>query len=345
MAIFIIGLDLDTSTPFGRVIVIILVALAQFEREMTAVRVRENALARLLRDGKINGASEILGLVKHPDLRGHFVADQAELKQVETLLRMFITFSSKKKVLEEAKNLGVTGKRGRELSLHMLEQVLSNVRWRYRGLWYANKDNDRENDYSLPESKKYQIVNLPHGPLIDTALLDDVQRILDEPARKHKKASKDGYVYLLSHVLTYQDGTKFTGSSAKRRTYRYYHNTENKLRIHCEELNALVLETLKKQLLETPRFVELVGEALKKRRDKPLKLQSQDGPLDLKEAAFDLLKTIHRLPGLVQRSIVERLVKRIVLGENGTLTIEFFGDSRGTADQGETLRKRASSQS
>ncbi len=62
--IIVIGLQLDTSTPIGRVLVIILVALAQFEREMTSMRVKENALSRLLKDGKINGSAEILGLIK-----------------------------------------------------------------------------------------------------------------------------------------------------------------------------------------------------------------------------------------------------------------------------------------
>lgn len=64
--IHILGLNLDTSTPFGRVIVIILVALAQFEREMTSLRTKENAIKRLLDDGKINGAGEILGLDSDP---------------------------------------------------------------------------------------------------------------------------------------------------------------------------------------------------------------------------------------------------------------------------------------
>ncbi|WP_414697044.1 recombinase family protein [Oligoflexus sp.] len=50
--LFIIGLDLDSSNPFGRMMVVVLVALAQFEREMTAVRFRENAVARLLRGGE-----------------------------------------------------------------------------------------------------------------------------------------------------------------------------------------------------------------------------------------------------------------------------------------------------
>jgi DNA invertase Pin-like site-specific DNA recombinase len=49
----IIGLNLDTSTPFGKTMVTILVSLAQFEREMTSKRVKDNAVSRLVNDGKM----------------------------------------------------------------------------------------------------------------------------------------------------------------------------------------------------------------------------------------------------------------------------------------------------
>jgi DNA invertase Pin-like site-specific DNA recombinase len=272
--LFIIGLDLDTSTPFGRMMVVVLVALAQFEREMTAVRVRENALARLLRDGKINGASEILGLDRDPELRGHFVANHEELAQVERVLKMFVAIPSKKKVLDEAKRQGIMGKDGRELNLFALEQILENVRWRYRGQWYANRENQDEDTLDLPNTQRYQTVNLPHGQLIDTDLLDEVQRILDDPERQKKRTGKGEYVYLLSHLLFYQDGTKFTGALAKG-TYRYYHNSKRKLRIHCDPLNAAVEDALKENLLNHHRFMTLVEDAHKRRSDQLPALNTQ----------------------------------------------------------------------
>lgn len=272
--LFIIGLDFDTSTPFGRMMVVVLVALAQFEREMTAVRVRENALARLLRDGKINGAAEILGLDRDPNLRGHFIANQEELVQVERILKIFVANPSKKKVLDEVQNQGIKGKGGRELNLFALEQILFNCRWRYRGLWLANRENQDEDSTDLPDSQRYQTVSLPHGQLIDSALLDDVQRILDDPDRQKKRSGKDEYVYLLSHLLFYQDGTKFTGALAKG-TYRYYHNAKRRLRIHCDPLNAAVEDALKENLLNHRCFMELVDDAHKRRSEQLPQLNTQ----------------------------------------------------------------------
>lgn len=406
--LFIIGLDLDTSTPFGRMMVVVLVALAQFEREMTAVRVRENALARLLRDGKINGAAEILGLDRDPQLRGHFVANHDELLQVERILKMFVTLSSKKKVLDEAKRQGITGKGGRDLNLFMLEQILENVRWRYRGQWFANRENQDEDTLDLPESRKYQTVSLPHGQLIDATLLDNVQRILDDPDRKYKRTGKDEYVYLLSHLLYYHDGTKFTGAIGNS-TYRYYHNSKRKLRIHCDPLNAAIEEALQQHLLNPQRFSELLDVAHERRSQQLPALETQieecqrelkaidsglatarlrlvdpdttakaanvwmmeieayherkdqksmdleylhrlreeiltkDNLSQLKFTASELLKTYNRQPGTEQRNIIERLVKRIVVGDNNLISIELYGVPPATQELSVNLRKKSSS--
>ena len=125
--VIIIGLKLDTADAFGRMLIVILIALAQFEREMTSHRVKENAIARLLKDGKINGAAEILGLDRDPERKGHFLVNQDELVKVEKLLKMFTQFSSKKKLLQAARKMGITGKKGRELTRQTIDRVIENA--------------------------------------------------------------------------------------------------------------------------------------------------------------------------------------------------------------------------
>jgi DNA invertase Pin-like site-specific DNA recombinase len=322
VAVFIVGLDLDTSSPFGRMMVVVLVALAQFEREMVAMRVRENAAARLLRDGKINGSAPILGLDRDPARKGHFIKNAEGLKKVEQLLRLYVAFGSKKKVLGEARRLGIADNRGEELTPYMLDHILSNCKWRYRGLWFANLENKGDTDLSLPDSKRFQVVQLPHGPLIDIELLDQVQRILDDPARRHKRAGSKGYVYLLSHILVHTDGSRFTGASAKSGAYRYYLNPDLRLRIHCQDLDSVVLQTLKDHLLESEQFQSIVCKALKPK-----------GPTDPKTGALKLLETLHKLPGAAQRTFIETLVKQVIVGD-GCLTIELYGHEEPTTVAG-----------
>lgn len=273
----IIGLDLDTSAPIGRVMVIILVALAQFEREMTSQRVRENALNRLLKDGKINGAAEILGLDRDPENPGHFLVNHEELIKAEKILSLFLRFSSKNKVLKEARALGLTGKRGRELTAHMIDTVIDNAKWRYRGLWYANKENEHKDPEFLPETKRFQIVDLPHGLLIEESFLDKVEEKLKNTYEKKKRCGKDGRIYMLSHVLEFEDGSTYYGGPAKDRQYFYYYCKGKGPNIRCEEIESVVIDRIKCYFRGNKLFQRLVENAVKKRIQELPKLDSQIG--------------------------------------------------------------------
>jgi DNA invertase Pin-like site-specific DNA recombinase len=275
--LLIIGLDLDTSNPFGRIIVIILVALAQFEREMTSQRVKENALNRLLKDGKINGAAEILGLDRDLTRPGHFLLNEEELLKVEKLLKIFLKFSSKKKALAEAQRLGLTGKKGRALTRHALDTIFENVRWRYRGLWYANKDNEGKDPEELPENKRFQIVELPHGPLIDQDLLKKVEEKLADTYAKKKREGKENRVYLLSHLLEYEDGSKYYGGPAKGRSqyYYYYYSKGGGPNLKCSEIEEVVIDRIKSYFKGNEIFNRLVANAVKKRITEVPKIDHQ----------------------------------------------------------------------
>ena len=273
--LIIIGLELDTASPIGRVMVIILVALAQFEREMTSQRVKENALNRLLKDGKINGAAEILGLDRDPKNTGHFLINHEELIKVEKILKLFLRFASKGKVLAEARRLGLTGKKGRELTLHMVESLVENAKWRYRGLWYANKENENKDHEDLPDSKKFQIVELPHGPLVEASLLDKVEEKLEDTYKQRKRSGKDGRVYLLTHILEYEDGSKYYGGAAKDRQYFYYFCKGSGPTIPCKDIESAVIAQIKGYFKGNDIFKKLVENAIKKRIEDLPRLEHQ----------------------------------------------------------------------
>lgn len=273
--IIVIGLDLDTSAAFGRMMVVILVALAQFEREMTSSRVKENALVRLLQDGKINGAAEILGLDRDSNRKGHFLKNFDELIRAEKVLKLFMRFSSRKKTVEEARKLGLTGKKGRQMTGRILDSMLHNVRWRYRGCWYANLENKGIESGALPESKRFQTVELPHGPLLDKKLLDEVQSKIDDTRKNHKQSGKDGYVYLLKHFLFHEDGSRFQSEPSKGRQYRYYLNKKNKLRLRCDKFDPLIINEVKQSFAESKRFKELVEKSIRQRQSELPKIEGQ----------------------------------------------------------------------
>lgn len=261
--VIIIGLDLDTNNPIGTVMVTILVTLAQFEREMTGQRVKENALARLINDGKINGAAEIIGLDRDPDKSGHFIANIEELNTVRDIFRLFLKSSSKKETLQLAQKQGLKGKRGKDLNSYTINTILENAKWRYRGLWYVNKKNQYKNQDFLEEANQFKTVELPHGPLIEIELLEKVTRKLDDVYKSKKRVGSEKWVYLLSHILYYEDGSRFTGQVAKNRQYRYYYNNKNKIRINCSDIDKVIIKRIKCYFEENEVFQKLVERSLK----------------------------------------------------------------------------------
>lgn len=264
--LIIIGLDLDTSTPFGRVIVVILVALAQFEREMTSMRVKENALNRLLSDGKINGANEVLGLDRDPNRAGHYIRNEDEIKRIETIYKLFLELSNRNLVLEKLNELGIMNKNGEPFKKYSLASVLWNSKLRYRGIWEANKENKELNQECLPDHKKYQIVKLPHGPLLEIPLLDAVAKKMEkikENTRRHPYKSCKNYIYLLSGILIYEDGSFFNGESTKKGKYRYYINLTQRIRVECSHLDKMIIEHVKKFFAENDTMKELLMQGLR----------------------------------------------------------------------------------
>lgn len=235
---------------------------AQFERELTGKRVKENIATRLLNEGKINGAGELLGLVRDSQRKGHFVLDEEGLKNAELIMKLFLKFSSKKKVHEELKKLGLTGPRGKTLTIKLIDSVLENAKWRYRGLWFANPEHR-----NLPLSKipQGELVQLDHGPVLNTELLDAVTNKAQDTNEKHKKCGVHNYVYLLPSLLKDEDGNSFTGHSSSGGEYRYYKSKKGGAGIRVDEIDNMVLKRVKEYFENSPLFEKLLLDALNKR--------------------------------------------------------------------------------
>jgi DNA invertase Pin-like site-specific DNA recombinase len=261
--LIIIGMDLDTSSAFGRFMVVVLVALAQFEREMTAKRVKENITARLLQSGKINGGNEILGLVRSKSSRGHFEIEPNGIKVAEKILNWYLKLPTRTAVIKKCNDLGIRNINGNELSLHSLSNMIKNCEWRYSGKWHYNLNNRILDQDVLNEDEKFRVINLPHGAVLNKQLCLDVLKKASSE-RKQIRAGKDGYNYLLSSVLVDEDGSKYGGQPAKGATIRYYYNPKIKQRIQCHKIDELVIKEVKDYMLNQSSFDELAKSAIKK---------------------------------------------------------------------------------
>jgi DNA invertase Pin-like site-specific DNA recombinase len=310
VGIIIMGMQLDTSTPYGRFVTVILVAMAQFESQMTGTRVKANVATRLIKEGKINGASELLGLVRDPSRKGHFIVDPDGLKKAEHVLTLFLKFSSKTKVHEELKRLGLTGVKGKQITVRMIDYILENAKWRYRGLWYSKPEHRL---LDLKEIPPGDLVKLDHGSILKEKLLDDVILKLADTKQKNKKCGSKGYIYLLSNLLIDGENNAYKGRSSHGGQYRYYEHQVTKVGVRVDEIEPLILKRVKEYFANSPLFEKLLLEALNKKK-------SQTNIVEQKICSLEL-----ELSSIADKEMMIR--EKFLSSEMEDETLEFFKES------------------
>ena len=91
--------EIDTTSPFSNLVVRILMVFAEFEREITADRIRRNAYERSKR-GLAYGGFEPLGYKRDPEYKGKLLIHDEEAKVVREI---FSTYLRKRSLMESLK--------------------------------------------------------------------------------------------------------------------------------------------------------------------------------------------------------------------------------------------------
>ena len=262
--------DFDTTSPAGRVFMTIIMALAQFERELTAERTKNNFHARALR-GLSNGGTPFLGYDKNPQQPGRLLVNKEEAAVVREVFDIYLEAEG---LADVAKRLNARGMRnktwtskagvlhgGREFDFNSVWRTLGN--YAYIGKREINKANKNLDQVSLNENERYSIVEASWDAIIDEGVFNKAQA-------KLKTNKRPGYVptydFFLSNLLVCDEcGESLCGMSATGRngTYFYYghnkktecavqrYNAESLEKIIKKKLFALVQsETLRRQFME-----------------------------------------------------------------------------------------------
>ena len=93
--------EIDTTSPFSNLVVRILMVFAEFEREITADRIKRNAYERSKR-GLAYGGFEPLGYHRDPEHKGRLLIESEEAKLVRDI---FSTYIRKRSLMESLKAL------------------------------------------------------------------------------------------------------------------------------------------------------------------------------------------------------------------------------------------------
>ncbi len=192
----------NTTTSMGRLTLNILLSFAQFEREVTAERIRDKVKASRMK-GMWMGGYVPLGY----DVRDRkLVVNADEAAKVRKVFERFVDVGSATVLARELRREGFRNKRSTLIDKGYLYRLLTNRVYRgeavHKGTAYPGE----------------------HGAIIDARLWEQVHEILGESPRKRADKSRAQTPALLKGLLFTATGAAMTPSSTKKgtRRYRYY---------------------------------------------------------------------------------------------------------------------------
>jgi hypothetical protein len=187
----------------GRLTLNILLSFAQFEREVTAERIRDKIAASKKKGMWMGGVVPLGYRVEARKL----VIDDSEAATVRYLFNTYIDLRSVRDLVEEAKRSGVRGKSGqasftRGALYHLLSNPIYIGKIRHDGQLYDGE----------------------HPGIIDPQLFADVQQLLKAQAANRSSAQNRHDVHLLTGIVFDETGDRLSPTHACKqgKRYRYY---------------------------------------------------------------------------------------------------------------------------
>ena len=247
----------NTTSSMGRLTLNVLLSFAQFEREVTAERIRDK-IAASKQKGLWMGGLPPLGY----DVRDkQLVVNAAEAEVVREVFRLYLEIGSVRRLKEELDRRGMVTKRrcqaageevgGKPFSRGHLYALLSNPLYvgkvRHRGVHYAGRQD----------------------PIVDDATFMAAQARLATQAPSRRVATNQPSPHLLTGLLFDESGDRLSPTHAVKegRRYRYYvshrliaarRNERDGWRLPADEIEQLVVKELAALLSDGARLVGLL---------------------------------------------------------------------------------------
>lgn len=202
----------NTATSMGRLTLNMLLSFAQFEREVTAERIRDK-IAASKRKGMWMGGNVPLGY--QPDGRTLMI-DEAEAETIRTLYDLYLQLGTLRDVKERSEVLdlrsrrreraGVRNSGGTHFDRGHLQHILSNP------------------VYAARIRHKKQVYEGQHPAIIDPAVWDKVQKMLQSGAAVARGSRHKATRSLLVGKLFDETGDRLTPSHSRKngKRLRYY---------------------------------------------------------------------------------------------------------------------------
>ena len=297
--------QINTTDAMGRMVLNILLAFAQFERELTAERIRDKFAASKKKGFWMHGICPL----GYDVVDRRLAVNEMEAEQVRTVFRRFVELGSILKVVQEARARG-----------------WCNKTWTTKaGTVRPGKLHDKSSIHGMLHCRTYlgelkhrgEYVESTHPAIIDKALWDEAHALLQVNGRIRSATSRGKVDFLLKGLLTGPDGRALSPwhtTKTNGRTYRYYlstrdihegRGTSGLPRLPAAELEVAVVAQLR-QLLRTPEMIEaMVPQAL-----------ALDPTLDAAQVTVAMTqvdRVWEQLFPVEQQRLVRPLVERVIM--------------------------------
>ena len=288
----------NTTTSMGRLTLNILLSFAQFEREVTAERIRDKVRASRMKGMWMGGCPPLGYEVKDRKL----VENPADAAHVRWVFARFIEIGSGTLLARELAERGVTTSRGHRIDKKFIYRMLNNRVYIgdavHKGTSYPGE----------------------HSAIIDREVWDSVHSILTESPRKRAARTRAETPALLRGLLYGPDGAAFSPTHTRKggRLYRYYvsqtvlkHGAGSCPigRVPAGEIETAVIDQLR-AVFRQPEIVAGTWKATRAR-------DSEITEADAREALMGLDPLWDQLFPAEQARIVTLLVERVDIGNNG----------------------------
>jgi site-specific DNA recombinase len=289
----------NTTTSMGRLTLNVLLSFAQFEREVTAERIRDKFAASRAK-GMWMGGWAPLGY----DVRDRrLVVNEAEAAVIRTIFDRFARRGSATKLVQELREKGLRAKRDRPIDKGLLYKLLNNRVYIgeavHKGVSHKGE----------------------HEAIVSRTAWDRVQAILAVNARSRAAATRAQTPALLKGLIFAADGSAMSPTHTRRRgrLYRYYVSqavlkrgaeaTNAVSRVPAGEIERAVVDQLRR-LIAAPETIAATTRAARA-HDPAI------GDDEVREALQRLDPLWEELFPAEQACIVQLLVERVTVAEDG----------------------------
>ena len=300
----------NTTTSMGRLTLNVLLSFAQFEREVTAERIRDKFAASRAKGMWMGGCPPLGYDVKARKL---IVNDDAAAN-VRFIFKRFVEIGSGTTLLRELAQRGITTRQGKPITKGFLYRMLNNRAYLgeavHKGTSYPGE----------------------HDAIIDRELWDAVRTILKESPRVRANRSRANTPALLKGLLWGSNGAAFSPSHTRKngKLYRYYVSQTllrqgagacTMGRISAAEIEGTVVEQLRSVFRQPEAIVGAWKSAVKNCPTVPEE--------EAREALTSLDPLWEELFPAEQARIVQLLIDRVIVGSAG-LDVKVRVDGIGT---------------